>query len=427
MTITTSTMFDIESPRVLGAPSVPYYIPDQPVAAGTAVVGQSEGIPELFKPLTIRGVTFQNRIFVSPMAQYSVADGFPSPWHTAYIGGTVIRGPGLTFVEATAVSPAGRVTPEDTGIWSDAHAAAHKPFTDLAHSQNQKIGIQLVHGGRKSSVQTLWLAHPNATVPKDAGGWPDQIYAPSAIRYADYMPMPKEMTREDIKTVVEEFRAAARRAVEVGFDVVELHGAHGFLLSSFISPTSNQRTDEYGGSWDNRIRFNLEVIDAVRSVMPESMPLFYRISATEYLEDLPEPSWKIQDTVKFAEIISTHGVDLIDLSAGGNDSRQEVRLGHLHHVPFAQAVKNAHGDRLVVGAVGGIANGNDAQDVLSEGKADVVSVGRYFQKNPGAVWKFAEDLGVDIVLPYQIEWPTVGRGESVQRRAVALLFGAGSE
>ncbi|TCD69519.1 hypothetical protein EIP91_007449 [Steccherinum ochraceum] len=418
--MTATKFFDVDTPRVPGAPNAPYFIPDQPVAAGTAVANQSKPIPELFKPITIRGVTFHNRIFVSPMAQYSGEDGFPSPWHTVHIGGTVVRGPGLTFIEATAVSAKGRVTPEDIGIWSDAHAAAYKPLVDLAHSQNQKIGIQLVHGGRKSSVQTLWLSHPNGTVPKEAGGWPDEVSAPSAVKYADYTPAPKEMTKEDIKTVVEEFKAAAKRAVEVGFDVIELHGAHGFLLSSFISPTSNQRTDDYGGSWEKRIRFNLEVIDAVRSVMPDRMPLFYRISATEYLEDLPEPSWKIEDTVKFADIISKHGVDLIDLSAGGNDSRQEVRFARLHHVPFSAAVKKAHGDKITVGAVGGINNGKDAQEIIGGGKADVVFVGRHFQKNPSAVWQFAEELGVDVVLPYQIEWATVGRGQSVQRRADAL-------
>ncbi|TCD69520.1 hypothetical protein EIP91_007450 [Steccherinum ochraceum] len=420
MTIAAGTKFDPNATRVSGAPNAPYFIPEQPVAAGTAVPNQSKPIPELFQPITIRDVTFHNRIFMSPMAQYSGHDGFPSPWHMPHIGAIIARGPGLTFIEATAVSALGRVTPEDIGLWSDAHAAGLKPFVDFAHSQNQKIGIQFVHGGRKASVQALWLSSPNGTVPKEDGGWPDQVYGPSALRYADSAPDPKEVTKEHIKKAIEEFKEAARRAVEIGFDVIELHGAHGFLLNSFISATSNQRTDEYGGSWDKRIRFNLEVIDAVRSVMPEGMPLFYRISATEYLEDEPEETWKVEDTVKFAEVISKHGVDLIDLSSGGNDRRQDIRFSRLGQVPFSAAVKKAHGDKILVAAVGGIDNGKDAQDILAEGKADIAFVGRHFQKNPGAVWQFAQELGVDVFLPYQIEWWTVGRGQSGKRRAVAL-------
>ncbi|TCD65663.1 hypothetical protein EIP91_002336 [Steccherinum ochraceum] len=418
----TTTSIDLHATRIAPAAEVTFFVPAQHVPAGTAVDPQSNGkpIPDLFKPLTIRGVTFQNRVWVSPMGQYSAKDGFPSPWHKAFYCGLLIHGPGLTSVEATAVSARGRVTPEDCGIWSDAHVAAWKEITAFAHSQNQKIGIQLAHGGRKSSISARWLIKGGLSVPAEHGGWPEDVYAPSAVQFAEGMATPKEMTKDHICEVVKEFKDAARRAVDAGFDTIELHGAHGLLMNSFDSPTSNHRTDEYGGSWENRTRFTLEVIQAVRSVIPDTMPLFYRISATEYLESQPEASWQLEDTVKFAGIIANHGVDLIDLSAGGNSMKQDVKLGPLHQVPFSEAVKRAHGDKILVAAVGGINNAEDAQRVLEKGQADVVLMGRYFQKNPSAVGLFAEQLGVEIFRSYQIEWPTVGRGQSLLKRAAAL-------
>ncbi|TCD68493.1 hypothetical protein EIP91_010668 [Steccherinum ochraceum] len=411
--------FDIDASRVARADNVPFSVPAQEIPAGTAIPYQASGkpVPELFQPLTIRGVTFQNRIWVAPLAQYSSDNGMPTPWHKAHLGGLIIRGPGLTMMEATAVSPYGRSTPEDSGIWSDEHVAAFKEITDFAHSQNQKIGIQLVHAGRKASYRAMWLAKAGTEITEEQGGWPDRVYAPSAARFSDKLPLPKEMTNEDIKRAVTEFKEAAKRAVEAGFDLVELHGAHGFLLSSFTSPAANHRTDDYGGLWENRVRFSLEVIDAVRSIIPKSMPLFYRISATDFLEDQPEPSWRVEDTVKFAGILAEHGVDLIDISAGGNSPKQEIRFnGRMHQVPYAEAVKKAHGGRIHVAAVGGITNGTDAQSIVAEGKADVVFVGRQFLKNPGTVWQFAEELGVDIIHSYQTEWTVVGRGQPVQRR-----------
>ncbi|TCD61076.1 hypothetical protein EIP91_009060 [Steccherinum ochraceum] len=410
--------------RVSGAKNVDYFVPAQEPAAGTALTKQSSGedVPLLFKPLTIRGVTFPNRVWLSALDQYSSKDGSPSAWHLAHIGGIATRGPGLSIMECTAIQARGRITPEDAGIWDDRHIAEHKVITDFVHSQNQKIGIQLAHAGRKASTRAAWLQSSSfgvgLLVAEEDGGWPNDLIAPSAIAWSDKLGTPRAMTTEDIKDSVEDWKKAAQRAVNAGFDVIELHGAHGFLLNAFISPTSNKRTDQYGGSFENRIRYPLEVIDAVRSVIPKDMPLFYRISATEWCEkSLPnEPSWTVEDTVKFAGIIADHGVDLIDLSSGGNSQHQRVEPGHLYQVPFAAAVKKAHGDKILAAAVGGITNGNDAQRILTEGSADITLVGRAFQKNPGTVWKFAEDLGVEIFMSHQMEWPYIGRGGSVTRR-----------
>ncbi|TCD62071.1 hypothetical protein EIP91_007511 [Steccherinum ochraceum] len=412
-----SISIDPHATRVVQASNAPYLVPAQQIPAGTAVPERVSGkpVPELFKPLTIRGVTFPNRIWVSPMAQYSSTNGVGTPWQKAHLFGLLIRGPGLTMTEATAIAPNGRTSPEDAGLWSDEHVAAFKEITDFAHSQNQKIAIQLVHAGRKSSLGAMWLPNAMTVVTKEQGGWPDEVYAPSAIQFSDTANLPKEMTKEDIKEVVDQFREAAKRAVKAGFDVIDLHGAHGYLLNSFKSLTSNTRTDEYGGSWENRIRFTLEVVDAVRSVIPQDMPLFYRVSATEFLEDDPE-SWKIEDTVKLAGILAEHGVDLIDVSSGGNSSKQVVRAGRLHQVPFAEAVKNAHGDKIHVTAVGGITNGLDAQSIVAENKADAVFIGRHFLKHPGAVWEFADELGVDAIHSYQYDWTVAGRGQSMRRR-----------
>ncbi|KAJ3509705.1 hypothetical protein NLJ89_g5070 [Agrocybe chaxingu] len=259
------------------APGISYFTPKQSPPAGTAINPQKSGkpIPKLFQPLKIRGVEFQNRIFLSPLCQYSTKDGLITPWHTAHLGGILSRGPGLTIVEATAVVPEGRITPEDAGIWSDAHIKPFAQIVEFAHSQNQKIAIQLAHAGRKASCIPPWVAK-EPIAPKEAGGWPDDVWGPSTVPFHETYPKPKELTKEGIKRVVQAFADAAKRAVAAGFDVIEIHNAHGYLLSSFVSPTSNKRTDEYGGSFENRIRLTLEVVDAVRAVIPETTPLFLR-------------------------------------------------------------------------------------------------------------------------------------------------------
>ncbi|KAH9947611.1 hypothetical protein B0H21DRAFT_323921 [Amylocystis lapponica] len=404
------------------APGVSYYTPSQYPPAGSAVHPQPHGrpIPALFQPITIRGVTFPNRLWLSPMCQYSSEDGKLTPWHFAHLGGIFTRGPGLAMVESTAVTPEGRITPEDSGLWSDAQIPPLQQIVAFAHSQNQKIGIQLGHAGRKASTVAPWLSS-GATATIAAGGWPDDVWAPSAIPYNAEFPQPKALTHDGIQRIVHAFVDAARRALRAGFDVIEIHNAHGYLLDSFVSPASNHRTDAYGGSFENRTRLTLEIVDAVRAVIPPDMPLFLRISATDWLEEaLPnEPSWRSEDTVRLAGILAAHGVDLLDVSSGGLHPAQKIDGGNAYQAPFAEAVKRAHGERILVGTVGAITDGKTAQGVLDKGQADVVFVARQFQKNPGTVWAFAEELGVDITVAHQIEWGFMGRGNVGRSKAKA--------
>ncbi|GBE88889.1 NADPH dehydrogenase afvA [Sparassis crispa] len=403
------------------APGVSYYTPAQYPAAGTAPDPQPDGkpIPKLFQPLKIRGVEFQNRIFLSPLCQYSAEDGKVNAWHLAHLGGIFTRGPGLTFVEASAVLPEGRLTPEDAGIWSDEHIEPWRKIVEFAHSQNQKIAMQLAHAGRKASTCAPWV-HPGAVAPLYANGWADEVVAPSAIPYNDLLAKPKELTKEGIQRIVTAFVAATCRALQAGFDVIEIHSAHGYLFGEFLSPVANKRTDEYGGSFENRTRFALEVVDAVRAVIPPSMPLFLRISATDWLEEsLPnEPSWRIEDTVRLSSILAEHGVDLLDVSSGGTHPMQKVKGGLGYQAPFSEAVKKENGDKLLVGAVGSITDGKLAESILTKGQADVVFVGRGFQKNPGLVWTFAEELGTTITMTHQIVWPFFGRGSAGLKTAL---------
>ncbi|KAL4248550.1 NADPH dehydrogenase YqjM-like protein [Abortiporus biennis] len=397
------------------APGVPFFSPAQYPASGTAVDPQPDGnlkeIPTLFHPIKIRGLEFQNRIWLSPMCQYSAENGFVTPWHFAHLGGIVSRGPGLSFVEAAAVSPEGRITPEDIGIWSDDHVAGLRQIVDFAHSQNQKIAIQLGHAGRKASTVAPWL-HPGHVAIKEAGGWPDEVVGPSDIIYYETFPKPNALTKEGIHGLVQAFGDGAKRALKAGFDVIEIHNAHGYLLHQFLSPFSNNRTDEYGGSFENRVRFTLEVVDAVRAVIPPSMPLFLRISATDWLEDIfpNAPSWRVEDTVKLVGLLADRGVDLIDVSSGGISTKQQrANAVGTFQALLSEAVKKSHGDKILVSAVKNITSGEIAQEILDKGQADVVFVGRSFQKNPAIVWKFAEDLGVAVTVAHQIEWGFAGR------------------
>ncbi|KAF9225694.1 FMN-linked oxidoreductase [Gyrodon lividus] len=395
------------------APAIPYFTPAQVPAAGTAYDPQPHGkpIPKLFQPIKMRATTFHNRIFLSPLCQYSAEDGHFTAWHLAHLGGIFTRGPGLSIIEATAVVSEGRITPEDAGLWKDSQIEPLRKIVEFAHSQNQKIGIQLAHAGRKASTVAPWL-HPGMVATEQIGGWPNNVWGPSAVPFNENFPLPKELSKAQIKAVVVAFVEAAKRALKAGIDVIEIHNAHGYLLFSFLSPQTNKRTDEYGGSFENRIRLTLEVVDAIRDVIPNDMPLFLRVSATEWLEEARpyEPSWRLEDTVKLAAILTGHGVDFLDVSSGGNHPEAIVRGGAAYQAPFAHAVKQAIGDKLVVGSVGTIANGHVAQEVLDKGQADVILVGRYFQKNPAAVWSFASDLGVAIKLANQIEWGFAGRG-----------------
>ncbi|KAF7980703.1 hypothetical protein HWV62_37161 [Athelia sp. TMB] len=406
----------IPSIENIAAKGVPFYTPAQVPASGTAIVPQPSGreVPLLFKPLTIRGTTFQNRIFLSPLCQYSAENGHLTPWHQAHLGGIFTRGPGLTIIEATAVTPEGRITPQDAGLWTDSQIASLKAIVDFAHSQNQKIGIQLAHAGRKASTIAPWLGS-SVTATEVVGGWPDNIYGPSAIPWAEDGPRPKEASVEYIKTITEAFAASAKRAIEAGVDVIEIHNAHGFWAHSFLSPVSNKRTDQYGGSFENRSRVTLELVDAVRAAIPADTPLFLRISGSDWLEEsLPnEPSWTSADTVRLAPLLAEHGVDLLDVSSGGSHPKQKIK-GYgagPYQMQFAAAVKKVVGEKLIVGSVGGIETGKMAQEILETGQADVAFVGRWFQKNPALVWTFAEDLGVDIFVAHQVEWGFKGRGK----------------
>ncbi|KAK3690478.1 hypothetical protein B0T22DRAFT_528979 [Podospora appendiculata] len=407
------------------AEGVSFFTPAQSPPAGTAADPQANGkpIPKLFTPLKIRGIEFPNRIFVSPMCQYSAYEGFAGPWHTTHLGGIVQRGPGLTIVEATAVQSRGRITPEDLGLWLDAHIPGLKQNVDFAHSQGQKMGIQLAHAGRKASTVAPWL-HRGAIATKTVGGWADDVLGPSTTPYNADHASPKEMTIAEIDELKADFVSATRRAVVAGFDVVELHNAHGYLLQSFLSPASNHRTDAYGGSFDNRVRLTLELVELMRAVMPDDRALFVRISATDWLEDAEGytgPSWTVDDSCKLAVLLAARGVDLLDVSSGGNHPAQKVKSGPGYQAGFAKTIKKAVRDtKMLVSAVGSITGGKQAQEIIQGGKGeedepvDVIMAGRSFQKNPALVWSWAEELDVGVYTANQIGWGFGGRVTKVR-------------
>ncbi|MCJ1336329.1 hypothetical protein MMC09_001605 [Bachmanniomyces sp. S44760] len=395
------------------AKGISYYTPAQNPPAGTASDPQPDGShpPKLFQPWKLRGVTFQNRIMLSPLCQYSAEDGHHTAWHFTHLGGIIQRGPGLTMVEATAVTAEGRITPEDSGLWKDSQIEPLKRTVEFAHSQGQKIGIQLAHAGRKASTVAPWLSSGDVAT-KAVNGWPDNVYGPSPIPYNEKHATPKEMTLSDIASLKESWAASVKRSLAAGFDVIEIHNAHGYLLFSFLSPATNKRTDAYGGNFENRTRLTLEIVHVTRSLIPDTMPLFLRISATDWLEEsAPElESWKSEDTVKLAGLLAESGVDLLDVSSGGNHPRQKVKSGPGYQAPFAKAVKASLEDKIAVGTVGSITSGKQANQLLEEeGGLDLAICGRMFQKNPALVWTFAEELGVQINVANQIRWGFGGR------------------
>ncbi|KAF4841329.1 NADPH dehydrogenase afvA [Colletotrichum siamense] len=409
-----------------------FFSPKQDPRPGSAVDPQPSGepIPKLFTPLKIRGATLQNRIWVSPMCQYSAHEGFHTPWHIAHYGGMVQRGPGLMMVEATAVQANGRITPEDSGIWLDAHVETLKKHVEFAHSQNQLIAIQLAHAGRKASTLAPWLGF-ETLAGQEAGGWPQDVVGPSDLAWSDKHATPREMTIAEIDQLKQDFIKGAYRSLHAGFDVIELHFAHGYLISSFLSPASNKRTDQYGGSFENRTRLAIELVDAVREVIPEDMPLFVRISATDWLGTNPEwdgPSWTVGESVKLAQILADHGVDVLDVSTGGNHSQQKIVASAGFQAPMAKKIKAAVGDKMLVSAVGIIKDGNLAEKLITgsdeEGDTplDLIAAGRGFQKNPGLVWQWADDLGVDIHVAKQIGWGFKGRVKKVPKKPEMLPY-----
>ncbi|KAI9807460.1 MAG: hypothetical protein M1833_000205 [Piccolia ochrophora] len=392
------------------APGIPYYTPAQNPPSGVASDPQPDGShpSKLFQQLKLRGLTLHNRITLSPLCQYSAEDGHHTDWHFAHLGGIISRGPGLSFVEATSVTPEGRITPEDSGLWKDSQIAPLRRIVQFAHSQGQKIGIQLGHAGRKASTVAPWLSR-GAMAVEAANGWPDNVYAPSAVAYNEKHAMPHAMSKADIRDLKKSWVAAVQRALRAGFDVIEIHNAHGYLFHEFLSPVSNKRTDEYGGSFENRTRLSREIIEITRQSMPEDMPLFLRVSATDWLEEQTDvESWDGAQTVQFGQMVSELGVDLLDVSSGGLHPDQEIKAGPGYQAPFAKAVKEAVGDKMAVSTVGSITSGEQAQQLLDEG-LDMIVVGRGFQRNPGLVWAWAEELNIEINAAQQIRWGFGGK------------------
>jgi 2,4-dienoyl-CoA reductase-like NADH-dependent reductase (Old Yellow Enzyme family) len=351
----------------------------------------------LFQPFTLREATIPNRVWMAPMCQYSAESegpgtGTPNDWHFTHLAARAAGGTGLILTEATAVSPEGRISPYDLGIWNDTQVEAFRRITRFLVSQGTVPGIQLAHAGRKASTDRTWKG--GAPLGPDAGGW--QPVAPSAVAFDERHAVPTELTVDQISEVVGQFADAARRALAAGFEVAEVHGAHGYLINQFLSPHSNKRTDAYGGTYENRTRFALEVVDAVRAVWPDDKPLFFRISATEWLE---EGGWTDDDTVRFATDLQAHGVDLLDLSTGGNAAGVRIPVGPGYQVPFAARVKAE--TTLPVAAVGLITETEQAEKIIANGDADAVLLGRELLRNPSWARHAARELGADVHVPDQ--------------------------
>lgn len=346
----------------------------------------------LFDSLTIRGVTFANRIVVSPMCQYSCEDGLATDWHLVHLGSRAVGGAGLVFTEATAVEARGRISPEDLGLWSDAHIEPLTRITQFIHAQGSVAGIQLAHAGRKASVRRPWEGE--GKLEESAGGWRD-VVAPSAIAFSESYPMPIALTGDGVAGVVRSFGEAARRAREAGYRVIELHAAHGYLMHEFLSPLSNQRTDRHGGSFENRTRVVRETVEAVRAEWPERFPLFVRISATDWIAG----GWDVEQSVELARMLAPLGVDLVDCSSGGNVPGVKVPIGPGYQTRFAERVRRDAG--ILTGAVGVITSAVQAEHILRTGQADVVFLARQLLRDPYWPLHAAAELGVSVPWPAQ--------------------------
>ncbi|MCX6216999.1 NADPH dehydrogenase NamA [Spirosoma sp.] len=348
----------------------------------------------LFSPLTIRSIQLKNRIVVSPMCQYSSEDGFATDWHLVHLGSRAVGGAALIITEAAAISPEGRISPNDLGIWKDEHRDGLKRITQFIQQQGSVAGIQLAHAGRKASTQRPWdggkaIAHTEAT------GW--QTVAPSAIPFSEGSPEPLALTDEGLEKVRADFALAAQRSLEAGFQVIEIHAAHGYLLHQFLSPLSNHRTDAYGGSFENRIRLLLEVIERVQAVWPSTLPLFVRISATDWTEG----GWAIDDSVRLAGVLKGKGVDVIDCSTGGNVAHARIPLSPGYQVAFSEQIKQQAG--LKTAAVGLITNAAQAEAILANEQADLILLAREFLRDPHFPLHAANELGEDLPWPVQYE------------------------
>jgi len=345
----------------------------------------------LFDPLTLRSVTFPNRIFVSPMCQYSSVDGVPNDWHFVHLGSRAVGGAGLVMVEASAVSPEGRITAWDSGIWSREQAGAFRRIVDFIEVQGSVSGIQLAHAGRKASTEVPWRG--GQAIRDGPHSW--QPLAPSAIPFRDGDPAPRAMTRHDIDVVVDQFDRSTQLAVDAGFRVIELHFAHGYLMHEFLSPLTNRRDDDFGGSLDNRMRLPLRVAETVRRRLPEFLPLFVRISATDWAEG----GWDIVQSIELCKRLRERGVDLIDCSSGGAVPHAKVEIGPGYQVPFARAIRHEAG--IATGAVGLITEARQAEEIVANGSADAVLLARAFLRDPYWPRHAAKALGVEVAWPEQ--------------------------
>jgi 2,4-dienoyl-CoA reductase-like NADH-dependent reductase (Old Yellow Enzyme family) len=354
---------------------------------------QEYSMAQLFTPLTLRDVVLRNRIAVSPMCQYSSVDGFAGDWHLVNLGSRAVGGAGLVMTEATAVSPEGRISPFDLGIWSDDHVPMLKRIATFIREQNATPGIQLAHAGRKASTLPPWKGM--GLIPIDKGGW--KTVAPSPIPFSPQYDTPIELTTDAIKKVITDFTAATRRALDAGFQVAEIHGAHGYLLNEFLSPLANKRIDSYGGSFHNRIRILLEVVRGVRTVWPKRLPLFVRLSCVDWVED----GWSLDDSVALARELRDGGVDLIDCSSGGMVPDAKIPAAPGYQVPFAERIRKEA--QIATGAVGIIIAPDQAEAIIADGKADIVLMAREMLRDPYFPLRAASTLNEDVPWPVQYE------------------------
>jgi 2,4-dienoyl-CoA reductase-like NADH-dependent reductase (Old Yellow Enzyme family) len=346
----------------------------------------------LFDPFPIRDIAFANRVFVSPMCEYSSTDGYANDWHFVHLASRAVGGAGLVLTEATAVVPEGRISPQDLGIWKDDHIEPLSRIVRFIHDQGSVAGMQLAHAGRKASTYRPWSGR--GKVPESEGGWAN-VVAPSALPFSDDYPMPQALSIDGIKDIVSAFAAAARRACDAGFRVIEIHAAHGYLIHEFLSPLSNRRTDAYGGSLENRTRLLCEIVTAVRGSWPERAPLFVRISATDWTDG----GWDIQQSVELARRLKDLGADLIDCSSGGNVPQAQIPVGPGYQTPFAEQIRREAG--ILTGTVGMITSPVQAEHIVNTGQADAVIIAREFLRDPYWPLRAARELEQPISWPIQ--------------------------
>jgi 2,4-dienoyl-CoA reductase-like NADH-dependent reductase (Old Yellow Enzyme family) len=347
----------------------------------------------LFSPLTIKSIKFRNRIVISPMCEYSSIDGFANDWHLVHLGSRAVGGAALVMQEATAVSPEGRISADDMGLWKDAHIEKLKTITSFIQQQGAVAGIQLAHAGRKASFASPWKGGRQIKIQD--GGW--KSVAPFAIPFHDGDEAPKALDKEGIEKVIKDFTGAAQRAMRVGYQVLEIHAAHGYLLHAFLSPLSNRREDEYGGSFENRMRLLLYVIEGIQTVWPKELPIFVRISVTDWAEG----GWDIDESVKLSTILKSRGVDLIDCSSGGIIPGVKIPVAAGYQVPFAERIKKDTG--IQTGSVGLITEAKQAEEIIAAGRADLVFIARQSLRDPYFPLHAAKELGAAIQWPSQYE------------------------